>query len=262
MNIVGTIYKITNTINYKCYIGQTIKVPEERWRQHKRNMNYESCKSIALYKAFRKHGIDNFTFEVIETGIAVEDLNEKEIWYIAEYCSRTNGYNMVDGGKSVRGYKFTKDTLTTLSAKRKGSVPWNKGKRMPEISGKYSAVSKEVFCYENNTKYVSCTEAAKALNLSVSSIVAVCKGKRIQTGGYTFGYIVDGKPVKVDKSNLRVGGNNVNAKCIICTTTGKEYMSIAEAAKDLDLKAGSVAAVCKKQRNSVYGYKFIYKETE
>ena len=56
------IYKITNKINQKCYIGQSIHI-EKRWKEH---VNLAQTGETLLYKAFRKYGIENFIFEIIE----------------------------------------------------------------------------------------------------------------------------------------------------------------------------------------------------
>ena len=98
---IGYIYKITNLINNKCYIGQTTKSIEERWNRHKRDAfnkekyNYE----YPLYRAFRKYGIENFSFEIIEE-CETSELNEKEIYWINYYNSaKSKGYNQSLGGK-------------------------------------------------------------------------------------------------------------------------------------------------------------------
>ena len=75
------IYKITNLINNKAYIGQSINI-ESRWRHHKadsKNKLSENYEKI-LYRAFRKYGIENFSFEVIEQ-CSIDELDIKE-----KYC--------------------------------------------------------------------------------------------------------------------------------------------------------------------------------
>lgn len=57
------IYKITNLVNGKMYIGQAVDI-EERWIRHKRDWKIDKTK--VLYKAIRKYGIENFSFEIIE----------------------------------------------------------------------------------------------------------------------------------------------------------------------------------------------------
>lgn len=99
------IYKITNKINNKCYIGQTAKKPEERWEEHIRHSQgkHINDQNKHLYRAMRKYGIKNFTFEVIQDSIQTEDeLNEAEIYWIHYYNSFLKGYNENFGGQYCR----------------------------------------------------------------------------------------------------------------------------------------------------------------
>ena len=70
------IYKITNMVNDKVYIGQSQDI-YNRWKEHKYARNKRYC--FALYSAFKKYGFDNFSFEIIER-CSFEQLNEKEIY--------------------------------------------------------------------------------------------------------------------------------------------------------------------------------------
>ena len=93
------IYKITNLVNGKVYIGQSQDI-YSRWKEHKYARNKRDC--FALYGAFKKYGLDNFSFEIVEC-CPFEQLNEKEIYYISQYHSyvgdtKSNGYNMTKGG--------------------------------------------------------------------------------------------------------------------------------------------------------------------
>lgn len=82
------IYQIVNNINGKGYIGQSRNI-EKRWLAHK-----ESKEDYPLYKAFRKYGVENFTFQILEE-CSTEDLNEKEKFYIKTEHSE---YNQTEGG--------------------------------------------------------------------------------------------------------------------------------------------------------------------
>lgn len=92
-----SIYKITNKLNNKIYIGQSNN-PMERWRQHKLRCTQEEFRGkSAIYDALREVGIDNFTFEIIGW---FEDYNDKEKYYIQFYNSLVpNGYNIMEGGQ-------------------------------------------------------------------------------------------------------------------------------------------------------------------
>ena len=92
----GFIYKITNRVNNKVYIGQTHFTIEHRWKQHIKNFNIEH-RQQPLYKAFAKYGIENFNIEKVEE-VECEKLNEREIYWIAYYDSFKNGYNATLGG--------------------------------------------------------------------------------------------------------------------------------------------------------------------
>lgn len=90
------IYKITNIINGKVYIGQTTKTLADRIKTHKNSM--VSGKQTHLYSAMRKYGWDNFKFEVIATAETQCELNALEEYYIKKYDSVRSGYNMAYGG--------------------------------------------------------------------------------------------------------------------------------------------------------------------
>ena len=94
------IYKITNKLNNKVYIGKSSMI-EERWKYHRKNYNDSSEWNISLYQAFRKYGIDNFLFEVIEE-MTEEYYNKfsdnREEYWIIYYDALANGYNETSGG--------------------------------------------------------------------------------------------------------------------------------------------------------------------
>lgn len=107
---MGYIYKITNTLNNKIYIGQTIKSVEKRFQQHKNNSNKPYFSQIVLYKAFNKYGIENFICEEIEQ---VENnlLDEREKYWIEYYDSFFNGYNSTLGGRATQLYNWDIDDI-------------------------------------------------------------------------------------------------------------------------------------------------------
>lgn len=108
------IYKITNTINGKCYIGQSINI-ERRIKEHLRDFTKFD---YAIYVAMRKYGVDNFTFDTIHE-CKREELDELEIEYIDKLRSyirfeNSNGYNETLGGKGLVGYYLTEANLERM----------------------------------------------------------------------------------------------------------------------------------------------------
>lgn len=101
---MALIYKITNDVNGKVYIGKTIRTLVDRWIEHLNDRFEEHKTSIPLYNAMNKYGIEHFHIEAVEDGIPNEQINEKERYYIKEFNSRSHdsGYNVTEGGDGGR----------------------------------------------------------------------------------------------------------------------------------------------------------------
>lgn len=129
------IYKYQNKVNSKIYIGQSSNI-EKRFNQHLYNstQDNEKIKSSIDY-AIKKYGIENFDFEIIEK-CSINELDEKEIYWIKYYNSYQNGYNKTPGGKSVRGEDHPRAILTEQEV-------WNireeykKGKKRSDVFKPY-----------------------------------------------------------------------------------------------------------------------------
>lgn len=90
------IYKITNILDNKCYIGQSVDI-YKRWCDHcKCGCGIDTPKNNKLYAAMEQDGIENFTFELLEE-CPREELNKKEAFYINLYESNDYGYNTTKG---------------------------------------------------------------------------------------------------------------------------------------------------------------------
>ena len=118
---MGFIYKITNLITNKCYIGETTKAdPEKRWMQHKNTIK-RGIGCPALQSAVIKHGIDNFKFEILLICFD-EDRYKYEIEYIKKYNTLVpNGYNILEGGPGggFKGKKHSEETRKRMSKNMK-----------------------------------------------------------------------------------------------------------------------------------------------
>ena len=134
------IYKATNLINGKIYIGMTTKTLEHRVKVHKRD---SQRLNTYFYQAIRKHGFDKFKIDTAET---MEELEEKERYYIKLYNCFDNkdvGYNTQSGGNSL--YEITEEHRRQRSERAKGknnpmygTVSPMKGKNLPKaINRKY-----------------------------------------------------------------------------------------------------------------------------
>ena len=144
---MGYIYKITNNVNGKIYIGQTSKTVQERFNAH--ISKAKAHVNRYLYDAMNHYGIENFSAEEIEQ-CPKEMLDEREIYWISFYKSdnKENGYNMTSGGgggdtwynnphKDITRQKAKETKIkngTWLKGAPKGTPSPNKGKYKVEIN--------------------------------------------------------------------------------------------------------------------------------
>lgn len=170
----GIIYKATNLINDKCYIGQTISSLAHRKRQHKCEAvnNYSN---MILSKSIRKYGWENFSWEIICECSARKELNEKETFYIENYNTYTpNGYNLTKGGDGISGFHWSEESKQKQRER-------NLGKKLSEehkknISNgtigkcrKYSdeTINKSIECRNGGMMFV---DIAEEMNIPVETI--------------------------------------------------------------------------------------------
>lgn len=92
----GIIYKITNKVNGKSYIGQTRYTIEFRWKQHQHKKD-----NTYFHNAIHKYGVGNFSIEILEE-CDIDMMNAREIFYIAKFDTFRNGYNLTIGGDGNR----------------------------------------------------------------------------------------------------------------------------------------------------------------
>jgi group I intron endonuclease len=117
MNLFGIIYKATNKVNSKIYIGQTTVSLAKRKSKHLYDASNMNNNSIFL-KAINKYGIDSFEWEKIQDCFSRQELDDKENYYIRFFDSNNieKGYNLVTGrGRS--GYTLSEESKIKLSQK-------------------------------------------------------------------------------------------------------------------------------------------------
>lgn len=183
---MGLIYKATNKLNGKAYIGQTIKTLEARKSTHK--SAYKISHRLPFYAAIRKYGWDNFVWDILEDNIPIEYLAVKEVYYIGRYDTYVNGYNVTLDCNSI-----TKATRKKISKSLKGRTPWNKGKTgiYSKATLKRMSKSKCVYTYlitfpngktqATNNLWQFC----KDHNLTSTAMFRILKGKQKQHKGFS-----------------------------------------------------------------------------
>lgn len=285
------IYKITNLINNKVYIGQSIDI-EKRLKKHK-----YSYDNFHIHRAIQKYGKDNFSYEIIEE-CSQDALDEKEKYWITYYNSlEPNGYNMVPGGSNGTGLakgipikqydlkgNFIKEYPSANQAAREldicaslindccnGKMKHYKCFQWRFINSdlpiqnlgdseqiKYQNKSVEQYDLKGNfiKKYSSITEAGQELNISKGSICNCCQGKRKQANGFQWRYENSKLPIK----NIE---KEIKKKAVIQLTLTEEYInefsSVAEASKQTGTSKSCISACCNGQRKTSNGFKWKFK---
>lgn len=151
------IYKITNILNGKFYIGSTINY-NRRIKSHIKTLNENKHRNPKLQKSWNKNGIDNFKFEIIEK--CDDNLLEREQYYInvLKPYDDNIGYNiLIDVGFTWTGSKHSKKTINKMKKSKIGNKNpmYGKGKRIDQLdkNGNYIKT------------FISVPRAAKELNL-------------------------------------------------------------------------------------------------
>lgn len=190
------IYKITNKINNKCYIGQTIqKSVNNRWSRHK--SDYRKKVNHPLYDSMNKYGIENFSFEIIYTANSIEELNKLEEQYIKDFNSLVpNGYNLKMGGNNSKVPNRKSGGPRPDVSKRMKGIPKSeesKQKMRQSLRNHWKnnphPNAKLVLWINMNIIFNSGAEAARYLNCSSSSITDCCNGKIKSFKHHTFEYL-------------------------------------------------------------------------
>jgi group I intron endonuclease len=121
--IMITIYKITNTLNSKIYVGITNRHIQERLCDH---FNHSVKPKFRIHQAIKKHGKQNFIIEAIDIATSQEEANQLEKYWINYYnCTDYNfGYNMSCGGsgKSITLTEKTKNKIKESVQKHRDSL--------------------------------------------------------------------------------------------------------------------------------------------
>lgn len=150
----GIIYKSENKINGKVYIGKTTYGLERRRKRHESNSLNDKL-NYHFLRALRKHGIDNFKWETIDTAQTEQELNLLEQLYIEEYRQNGQIYNLTDGGEGMSGYRHSEESKYKMSESTKGHAGWNKGKKHTEEAKINMSKASRNMSTENRKKITS-----------------------------------------------------------------------------------------------------------
>jgi hypothetical protein len=216
------IYKITNQINGKCYIGQTIDV-RNRFRVHRNDSKSKNSVSYnyPLYRAMRKYGLENFEFAVIEVVDESTDLLEREVYWYNHFKPEYNQFEPTRTQTRLNKPLYMIDTNTLEIVKR----------------------------------FDGFNDAHRYFGASVSSISAASNGKRKKAKGHYWvfvkDYTEDWEPPR--KTNYNIIAENIS------TGEKRVYQTGLDAQKDTGANSRRISDVINGKKKTTHGWTF-YKE--
>ena len=283
------VYKITNKINGKCYIGKSVDIAR-RWSEHKSASKRKKSKESKhpLMRAFRKRGFNNFDFNILETSNDEDKLFDLEKKYYDEISPE---YNMTSyGGLGKNVYKIDIDTLKIIdkydSVVKAGESVGSAQQQISLVCKRKTNTAKGYYwCfvkdYNKNWKprkskilkrplyqidpdtfniiavYKSETDAANKTKIDRASIYNTCLNERKRGGGYHWTYADDYEDWR--KNILPIIDNSVYKIDINTLKIIEEYKSIKDATNDNNIYSGQIRQVCNRLRNKAGGYYWCLK---
>lgn len=247
MKKYGVIYKITNTVNGKVYIGQTVNSFNRRYIDGIKGTHNEHLK-----RSIKKYGSEKFVVdEEYYIAYSKEELDEKEKELIKKYnsCDARYGYNKRLGGSNG---KHTEETKKKMREKCIGRY---KGELNPMygMRGELSPGARKVILLNTREVFVSAKEASLKYNIDSSSITTCCKNKMKSSGKrymnkepLVWEYYDENKIITDEyiKNRILEARENIS-KSVILTNTGEIFQSISDASRTYGVDASSLTKCCR-----------------
>jgi hypothetical protein len=241
LEVYGIIYKITNLVNGKVYIGQTVEKRgfngrykysgidiEKVYKHHKHRKNKGNRYNNHLYNSIKKYGFEAFkVVKIFDFAFSKEELDIKEEVWINYFDCINNGYNNMSGGSSGRPSKET-------------------------IEKSSRAKFKKVICLTTNKVFESIKFAGEYYGINYKYISECCLGKR-KTGGK----LADGTKLmwtyynSTEEERQKIlNAEFYNYSKVICITTNKIFNSIKEAGMYYKCTSTNISMCCRKTTKS------------
>jgi hypothetical protein len=243
------VYVITNKINGKRYVGQTIQSMEARWSKH--CSIYKANKGMPIVNAIQKYGKDVFEKEILMKCESVEEMNHWEKFYIKSFESLTpNGYNVLPGGKNSL---HTEETKRKIKEAQTGELNHNFGKKASLKTKQKMSLSRIGMKHSEEFRR-ACSERVigKKHPMFGKHHTEETKNKISKSN--------KGKIFSIETRNKLSKAKDRDKVKIYCFQTDIIYDSITLVSRILDLDRSKIKEVAKGKRSHTYGYTFKFVE--
>lgn len=281
------IYKITNNINGKVYIGETTRTVQIRWNQHKTRVRNTQFTEY-LYNAMRKYGIENFSVEQIRE-CPDEERFKIETEYITKFRSYVgfddcNGYNLVlsqNGPAPILKQEvsnFWNDGFTVVQISERLHIDIKTVRhilrsvgvteemtlaRRAEYAGRHSRKPVNQYSLEGEllNTFESASAAARYIGKGHGSICSSCTGRLLTAYNYIWQYVDDDnieEIVLIVASKSKVGSNKKRVQKIdLEGNIIEEFESASAAGRSLNKSHAGIAYAARNNKTA-YGYYWKY----
>jgi hypothetical protein len=243
------VYLITNKVNGKRYVGQTVQTLKERWSKHCHVTH--ANEGMPIVKAIQKYGKESFEKKVLAKCNSIEEMNYRESYYIELLDTRTpNGYNVLSGGGN---------SLHTEESKKKIAIAQTGEKN--HNFGKKASLETRIKMSKGHMGLRRSEEVKRACSERVTGEKHPMFGKHhTEESARKISKSLMGRifsPESIEKMSKSRDKDKVK---IFCFETDTEYESVTMAAKVLDLDRCKIKEVAKGKRSHTYGYTFKFIE--
>jgi group I intron endonuclease len=230
------VYVHTNKINGKKYIGQTCQIPEKRWKS---GLGYQ--RNPYFYNAIQKYGWENFEHEILASNLTLDEANNMEEFYINKFdtTNNMNGYNMQSGGQNRTHIDETKEKIRAAHLGKHVSEETKE-----KLRGKNSG--------ENHPNYGHHRSEETKRKIGEAQM-----GEK----NHMFGTHHNEEWKENVRSKL-IGSNSYKAKITIQLSKDLEFIKQWDCIVDAERALGitGIGAVCRGQRKTAGGFKWMFKE--
>lgn len=254
------VYRHTNEVNGKLYIGVTCQKPTRRWAN---GQGYVLC--TRFYNAIKKYGWESFRHDILFTDLTQEEAERLEVELIAKYDTTNpdKGYNLVAGGGGLVGYHHSSEVKARLS--KASAERW----KDEEYHARMAAVNKGRKASEETRRKLSDSHKGKTNSPVTRQRLSEALKGRIFSDEHrqklseaalratpehrqkiSESHMGEKNPMYGKKSHLR--------KAVLCVETGVVYPSLQDAEVATGTSFKNISAVCRGVRNVAGGHHWRY----